>query len=169
MIKHLKNVQWKIYLYVCEIQALEVENLVFVSWTPQETNVFIVRRDESLCEKAMIISNQMYCENKKKPTKLSDDQRLLELEIANKKQRNSPCCEIYVDIFYWQWKWQSQRKFDRTENSKETIEGYQITSLKINTNSNESKQVKLWFLLLRDLIEAGKRTRSEVHRCAGFQ
>lgn len=28
----------------------------------------------------------MYCENKKKPTKLSDDQRLLKLEIANKSK-----------------------------------------------------------------------------------
>lgn len=76
------------YLLQClgEIQALEVENLVFVSWTPQETNVFMVRRDESLYEKALMISKQMYCEKKKKPTKLSDDQRLLKLEIANKSK-----------------------------------------------------------------------------------
>lgn len=45
-----------------------------------------MRRDESLYEKALMISKQMYCENKRKPTKLSDDQRLLKLEIANKSK-----------------------------------------------------------------------------------
>lgn len=122
-----------------------------------------MRRDESLYEKALMISKQMYCENKRKPTKLSDDQRLLKLEIAN-KSKEIPLVARFTSTFTTD---------SESNNCKEySIELRTVRKLLTDINTLTKNQYELTRERASKamvFLFAGKRTRSEVHQCAGFQ
>jgi hypothetical protein len=77
------------YLLQClsEIEVLDVPYLLFVSWTPEETTVFSVLRDQPLFQDAMKLALKMYGEeNVKKPTKYSEEQKELKKKIEERSK-----------------------------------------------------------------------------------
>ena len=75
------------YLLQClaEIEALDVENLLFISWSPDVTNVFTVPRDRDLFSRVMVHALDIYGPEKPtKPTKLPAFVKSLKEEIDGK-------------------------------------------------------------------------------------
>ncbi|KAH3697092.1 hypothetical protein DPMN_084577 [Dreissena polymorpha] len=73
------------YLLQClsQIEVLNVNYLLFVSWTAEETVVFRVKRDCQLFQEAMKIAFAMYGHDKvNKPTKLSEEQKKLKERLT---------------------------------------------------------------------------------------
>lgn len=75
------------YLLQClaEMEALNVEKLIYLSWRPDFSSVFLLNKDSDLFERSYEIAKNIYGnENPKKPTKLSNDVKALKEEIATK-------------------------------------------------------------------------------------
>ena len=75
------------YLLQClaEMEALNVDNLLYLSWRPDTSSVFKLNKDSDLLERGYEIAKNIYGnENPKKPTKLSNELKALKEEIATK-------------------------------------------------------------------------------------
>ena len=75
------------YLLQClaEMEALNVESLLYLCWTPDDATVFKVERDTELFQKALRYSLEMYgAERPKKPSKLPSFMKEIQEEIRRK-------------------------------------------------------------------------------------
>ena len=73
---------------LAEIEVLNVETLIYASWTKEETTVFRVRRDTNLFQNALQIALKIKEEeNKTKPTKLTSEMSKLKEEIVLKSKQ----------------------------------------------------------------------------------
>ena len=75
------------YLLQClaEIEALNVDSLLYLSWRPDTSSVFKLNRDSDLFERSYELAKHIYGnENPKKPTKLSTEVKALKEEIEYK-------------------------------------------------------------------------------------
>ena len=77
------------YLLQClaEIEVLNVESLIYLSWTSEESVVFQVQRDTNLFQRAMKYTVMLYDgEHTKKPTKLPSDLQEFKTDLFQKCQ-----------------------------------------------------------------------------------
>ena len=77
------------YLLQClaEIEVLNVESLIYLSWTSEESVVFQVQRDTNLFQRAMKYIVMLYDgEHTKKPTKLPPDLQEFKTDLFQKCQ-----------------------------------------------------------------------------------
>ena len=77
------------YLLQClaEIEALNVESLLYLSWTSDESIAFLVERDTEFFQRAMNYAIMLYgSESPKKPTKLPPDLQEFKKELITKCQ-----------------------------------------------------------------------------------
>lgn len=67
---------------LAEIEVLDVDQLIYVSWRGDISTVFVVKRNRQLFEKVYNIAKRMFLsETPKRPTKVSDDVKALQNEI----------------------------------------------------------------------------------------
>lgn len=74
------------YLLQClsAIEALDVETLIYVSWKPDISTVFKVKRNKELFNDAYHIAKQLYPnENPRRPTKLLEESKQLKTRIED--------------------------------------------------------------------------------------
>ena len=70
-----------------EMIALDVNSLIYISWTEKETTVFTLKRDDELFKEALNIAFGIYgVNNPKKPTRLTQESKIMKDEINQKSK-----------------------------------------------------------------------------------
>lgn len=83
---------------LCEIEALSVEQLLYLCWRPDISTVFKVSRNESLFKEAFALAENLYDNVKpKRPTKLSSETKSLKEKI--RLACDSPLTVEFVGVF----------------------------------------------------------------------
>ncbi|WAR26930.1 hypothetical protein MAR_012634, partial [Mya arenaria] len=72
------------YLLQClsEIEALNVNSLIYLSWTPELSTVFRIKRNKAIFMKAYTLAEKLYnVQRPRRPCKLTEEAKLLKQEI----------------------------------------------------------------------------------------
>lgn len=69
---------------VMEMEVLNVQQLLFVSWTPEITTAYVVERDAEIFKTSMSLAQTLYGKNAKRPSKLPSVTKELRCQIKEK-------------------------------------------------------------------------------------